>query len=69
MKIIRTKEVIEEYIRQVVHQIEYIRDHALEEISPRAKVDFLSDTRQSFGGTALLLQGGASFGTESIYLM
>lgn len=58
----RTKHLIEDYIHEVVSQIEFIRDNDFDEISPHAKVDFLQDTRQSFGGTALLLQGGASFG-------
>ncbi len=34
----------------------------LEDFNLQARLEFFNDTRQSFGGTALLLQGGATFG-------
>ncbi|TPX41003.1 hypothetical protein SeMB42_g02920 [Synchytrium endobioticum] len=58
-----TKKLIEDYLDEVVAQIEYIRDNDFPGIlTPQTKLDFLSDTKQAFGATVLLLEGGASFG-------
>ncbi|EEH36023.1 triacylglycerol lipase [Paracoccidioides lutzii Pb01] len=63
-----TKLLIEEYIAELGRAIEYIT--ALETVprDPKAfdsqdKLQLLHDTRQAFGRSTLLLQGGAVFGT------
>jgi TAG lipase/lysophosphatidylethanolamine acyltransferase len=45
---------------EVVSQLEYIETTG--ELNPQAKLKFFMDTRQSFGCSALILQGGATFG-------
>lgn len=62
-----TKLLIEEYITQVALAIEYVT--ALPTIrsyesgwTSQAKLDLLHDTRQAFGRSTLVLQGGAIFG-------
>jgi TAG lipase/lysophosphatidylethanolamine acyltransferase len=62
-----TKLLIEEYITQVALAIEYVT--ALPTTQSResgwtsqAKLDLLHDTRQAFGRSTLVLQGGAMFG-------
>lgn len=68
-----TKYVIEEYIAQVSGAVEDINQrsgsfdshgnsNALLTLSTQRKLDFLHDTRQAFGRTTLVLQGGAIFG-------
>ncbi|TPX61115.1 hypothetical protein SpCBS45565_g07347 [Spizellomyces sp. 'palustris'] len=57
-----TKSLIEDYLNQVVTQLQYIQRNDFEVLSPQQKVEFFHDTRQSFGNTALLLEGGATFG-------
>ncbi|ORY48594.1 hypothetical protein BCR33DRAFT_714343 [Rhizoclosmatium globosum] len=54
---LRTKKLIQDYHEEVVQSIRYISD------SPyvSSKLEFLKDTRQSFGSSALVLHGGASF--------
>lgn len=69
-----TKYLIEEYIAQVAESVEDIssiptngagtgsangRDDAL---TNQMKLDFIHDTRQAFGRSSLVLQGGAIFG-------
>ena len=62
-----TKLLIEEYITQVALAIEYVTllptgqsyDNGW---TSQAKLDLLHDTRQAFGRTTLVLQGGAMFG-------
>ncbi|CAJ2501178.1 Uu.00g040310.m01.CDS01 [Anthostomella pinea] len=67
-----TKYLIEEYIAQVATAVEdisaqtattpgdrYTRDYPL---STQQKLDFLHDSRQAFGRSTLVLQGGAIFG-------
>jgi TAG lipase/lysophosphatidylethanolamine acyltransferase len=49
-------------LNEVVSQINYIADNDFSELTGQVKTDFFTDTRQSFGSTALLLQGGATFG-------
>lgn len=56
----RTKELIEEYMDEVVKQIEYIE--TTDKLEQQAKIKLLSDTRQAFGRSALVLQGGTAFG-------
>ncbi|KAI9249299.1 hypothetical protein BY458DRAFT_525600 [Sporodiniella umbellata] len=53
-----TKKLIEDYMDEVVAQIEYIE--STPDFDPQAKLKFFSDTRQSFGCSALVLQGGTA---------
>ncbi|KAK8032792.1 patatin-like serine [Apiospora marii] len=55
-----TKYLIEEYVAQVAGAIEDINHSA--DLGTQRKLDFLHDTRQAFGRTTLVLQGGAIFG-------
>ncbi|CAG8463434.1 7205_t:CDS:10 [Ambispora leptoticha] len=57
-----TKKLIEDYTQEVVRQLEYIGDTNFNDLQPRSKIDFYYETRQSFGCTALVLYGGATFG-------
>ncbi len=62
-----TKVLIEEYITQVALAVEYVTllpTHQSYENgwTSQAKLDLLHDTRQAFGRTTLVLQGGAMFG-------
>lgn len=62
-----TKCLIEEYITQVALAVEYVTalpTHQSYEYgwTSQAKLDLLHDTRQAFGRTTLVLQGGAMFG-------
>ena len=59
---IGTKELIESYIDEVVSQIDRIAWSEEEEITTIMKIDYFSDVLQSFGRTALIFHGGASFG-------
>jgi hypothetical protein len=59
----RTKHLIEDYTEEVVHQLDYLASSNIDGFGDQAKIDFFSDTRQGFGNTALLLHGGATFGT------
>ncbi|CCG23702.1 phospholipase [Candida orthopsilosis Co 90-125] len=64
-----TKFKIEEYINEILHCLEFLNEslsssNGNEYVmnSKQLKLDFFHDTRQSFGSTALLLQGGSLFG-------
>ncbi|KAJ2970563.1 hypothetical protein NUW58_g9656 [Xylaria curta] len=64
-----TKYLIEEYIPQVAGAIEDINAESVTSqqeyhhtLSTQRKLDFLHDSRQAFGRTTLVLQGGAIFG-------
>lgn len=62
-----TKLLIEEYITQVALAIEYVTALPPAQTSEQgwtsqAKLDLLHDTRQAFGRSTLVLQGGAMFG-------
>ena len=59
---IGTKSLIEAYIDEVVNQIDRIAWTEEEEITEIMKIDYFSDVLQSFGRTALIFHGGASFG-------
>ena len=59
---IGTKSLIESYIDEVVNQIDRIAWTEEEEITEIMKIDYFSDVLQSFGRTALIFHGGASFG-------
>lgn len=57
---IGTKLLIEEYISTVSSAISYVV--SLPTFTAQQKFSFIADTRQSFGRTSLVLQGGAIFG-------
>lgn len=59
-----TKFMIEEYVAEVLNCLNYLNETNDEYImnSKQLKLDFFHDTRQSFGSTALVLQGGSLFG-------
>lgn len=62
-----TKSLIEEYVTQVALAIEYVTvlptDQSYENgWTSQAKLDLLHDTRQAFGRSNLVLQGGSIFG-------
>jgi TAG lipase/lysophosphatidylethanolamine acyltransferase len=62
-----TKLLIEDYITQVALAVEYLTAFPTSSTSPmgltnQAKLDVLHDTRQAFGRSVLVLQGGAIFG-------
>ncbi|KAL2914390.1 triacylglycerol lipase [Polyrhizophydium stewartii] len=57
-----TKTLIDDYLEEVVLQLNIICDTEFENLTLHQKWELFSDTRQSFGNTALLLQGGATFG-------
>ncbi|KAF2131358.1 hypothetical protein P153DRAFT_335608 [Dothidotthia symphoricarpi CBS 119687] len=62
-----TKLLIEDYVTQVAYAIEYLTQYPTTTSSDtgltnQAKLDVLHDTRQAFGRSALVLQGGAIFG-------
>jgi hypothetical protein len=60
---IGTKKLIEDYIEEVVKDLNMICDMSLPDFSTKEKYEFFINTRQAFGRTALLLSGGATFGT------
>lgn len=49
-------------MEEVVSQLGYIAGTDSSKLNPQAKLDFFNDTRQSFGCSALVLYGGATFG-------
>lgn len=57
-----TKHLIEDYTQEIVSQLEYLAFHEFEYFPEQSKLEFFTDTRQSFGNTSLLLDGGAGFG-------
>ena len=65
-----TKVLIEEYIAQVALAVEHVTKLPTDDVrqnsesgwTAQAKLDLLHDTRQAFGRSALVLQGGAMFG-------
>lgn len=62
-----TKLLIEDYVTQVSYAIEYLTQYPTAASSDagltnQAKLDVLHDTRQAFGRSVLVLQGGQIFG-------
>lgn len=62
-----TKLLIEDYVTQVALAIEYVTSYPTSlgldgGLTNQAKLDVLHDTRQAFGRSALVLQGGSVFG-------
>eukprot|EP00002_Diphylleia_rotans_P036542 TRINITY_DN8062_c0_g1_i3.p1 TRINITY_DN8062_c0_g1~~TRINITY_DN8062_c0_g1_i3.p1 ORF type:complete len:470 (+),score=74.73 TRINITY_DN8062_c0_g1_i3:47-1456(+) len=62
---ITTKQLIDEYEKEVCAQLRYLCDAWLQDpgLSMLDKFDYFYETRQAFGRSALLLSGGAGFGT------
>lgn len=62
-----TKLLIEDYVTQVALAVEYITQYPTSPgfqggLTNQAKLDVLHDTRQAFGRSVLVLQGGSIFG-------
>ena len=62
-----TKILIEDYITQVALAVEFVAAYPTYSssesgLTSQAKLDLLHDTRQAFGRSSLVLQGGAIFG-------
>ncbi|ORY78567.1 acyl transferase/acyl hydrolase/lysophospholipase, partial [Protomyces lactucae-debilis] len=58
-----TKLLIQEYTSEVMQCLEYVRQQQTSEIlTTEKKLQFFRDTRQSYGQSALILQGGVTFG-------
>jgi hypothetical protein len=66
---IGTKKLIEVYINEVVQQLHIICDTKFEGMPAKEKLEFVTNTRQSFGRTALLLSGGGTFGTFGYHVI
>ncbi len=62
-----TKKLIEDYIDEIVSQIDRIAWCQEPEITVNMKIDYLADVLHSFGKTALIFHGGASFGKRIDY--
>ncbi|KAG8367852.1 hypothetical protein BUALT_Bualt16G0115700 [Buddleja alternifolia] len=54
--------LIKEYIDEVETQLRMVCDAGPDELLLEEKLSFMHETRHAFGGTALLLSGGASLG-------
>ncbi|KAI9592357.1 acyl transferase/acyl hydrolase/lysophospholipase [Syncephalis fuscata] len=64
---IGTKKLIEEFIEEVVLQLNFLSDVDYDEwTSEDARYDFFINVRHAYGRTALLLSGGATFGLTHI---
>ena len=63
-----TKLLIEDYIEEVIRSLVYLAHlpPSQSSLSLQAKLDFFHDARQTFGRSALVLQGGAMFGLVHI---
>ncbi|KNC74206.1 hypothetical protein, variant, partial [Sphaeroforma arctica JP610] len=57
-----TKRLIEKYNDEVVLQLTQLQDMDIEGAPLEARMDFIRETRQAFGRTALCMSGGATMG-------
>ena len=57
-----TKKLINDYLDEVCAALDLLTDSEVEQLSPIRKRRFLKRAARSFGRSALLLSGGASFG-------
>ncbi|KAI9138780.1 acyl transferase/acyl hydrolase/lysophospholipase [Paraphysoderma sedebokerense] len=57
-----TKNLIESYHTEVVTILDHILNTNFPQLTPQMKLDFFHETYKSFGCSALVLQGGATFG-------
>ncbi|CAJ0768281.1 22186_t:CDS:10, partial [Entrophospora sp. SA101] len=55
-----------DYTEEVVTQLEYIGENNFAELPNYSKIEFFHDTKQSFGNTALVLYGGATFVVKAL---
>ncbi|KAI8332119.1 acyl transferase/acyl hydrolase/lysophospholipase [Chlamydoabsidia padenii] len=62
-----TKQTIEDYMEEMVHQIEHIESS--DYLDPQLKMKFFRDTRQGFGRSALVLHGTSAFALYHIGVM
>jgi TAG lipase/steryl ester hydrolase/phospholipase A2/LPA acyltransferase len=58
-----TKQLIEDYIEEVCKQLTYIATSKTDTMGLTTKIEYFANIQKAFGRTALLLSGGASFGT------
>lgn len=67
---IGTKKLIEDYIEEVVRQLNILCDASeTADFTAKMKYEFFMNTQRSFGRTALLLSGGGTFGLTHIGLV
>eukprot|EP00347_Sterkiella_histriomuscorum_P000572 403375331 len=57
-----TKRLIEKYHNEVIECVRFIYYYKGQKLNLQQKLEFFAETRHSFGRTALLLSGGATFG-------
>lgn len=57
-----TKRIIERYHNEVIRCIRLIYECPSSQMSLQQKLTFFGETKQSFGNSAIMLSGGASFG-------
>ncbi len=57
-----TKELITQYLDEVVGTLKFLCDTDLKELPPADKLEFFKRAAQSFGRSSLLLSGGATLG-------
>jgi TAG lipase/lysophosphatidylethanolamine acyltransferase len=57
-----TKDLIEDYTRTVTELLAMIGAADEQQMTYQQKAEFFRDTRQCFGRTALVLQGGSTLG-------
>ncbi len=58
---IGTKEMIEAYVTEVAHHLDFVAENDVG-LSAEQKQLFFANSRQAFGRTALMLSGGGSLG-------
>lgn len=64
-----TKRLIEKYHNEVIKCIQFIYYYKGTRLNMSHKLEFFAETRHSYGRTALLLSGGATFGRFHIGLI
>ncbi|KAI8912669.1 acyl transferase/acyl hydrolase/lysophospholipase [Gorgonomyces haynaldii] len=57
-----TKQQIEDYLEEIVYIFDVLGETPFKEINLQQKIELFNDIKQTFGNTALLLYGGATFG-------
>jgi TAG lipase/lysophosphatidylethanolamine acyltransferase len=64
-----TKRLIEKFHNEVIKCIQFIYYYKGTKLNMSHKLEFFAETRHSYGRTALLLSGGATFGRFHIGLI
>ena len=67
--ICQVPKIIKEYIEEVSTQLKMVCNSDSDELPLEEKLAFMHETRHAFGRSALLLSGGASFGTFHVGVM